>query len=91
MPQLEDGEPQVSMLNLLPMQAALFLFTYELFLSVCICLSGLSGPDSTNWSSSTAPVRFTRQLNEAESNLLLACAADGGVRVWRNYLTKGEG
>jgi hypothetical protein len=33
---------------------------------------------------------FTRQLNEAESNLLLACAADGGVRVWRNYLTRGR-
>lgn len=31
-----------------------------------------------------------RQLNEAESNLLLACASDGAVRVWRSYLHSGN-
>lgn len=31
-----------------------------------------------------------RQLNEAESNLLLTCAADGAVRIWRSYLNAGN-
>jgi WD40 repeat protein len=31
-----------------------------------------------------------RQLNEIETNLLLACAADGAVRVWRSYLHAGQ-
>ena len=33
---------------------------------------------------------YLRQLNEAESNLLLACASDGAVRVWRSYLHSGN-
>lgn len=33
---------------------------------------------------------YLRQLNEAESNLLLTCAADGAVRVWRSYLHSGN-
>eukprot|EP00879_Flechtneria_rotunda_P031613 GHRR01034550.1.p1 GENE.GHRR01034550.1~~GHRR01034550.1.p1 ORF type:complete len:399 (+),score=147.66 GHRR01034550.1:297-1493(+) len=39
--------------------------------------------------SSSATVVFARQLNEAESNLLLTGAADGAVRVWRAYLNQG--
>jgi hypothetical protein len=38
--------------------------------------------------SSSATVSFARQLNEAESNLLLTGAADGAVRIWRAYLNQ---
>lgn len=38
--------------------------------------------------SSTAAVTYARQLNEAESNLLLTGAADGAVRIWRSYLNQ---
>lgn len=38
--------------------------------------------------SSNATVTFARQLNEAESNLLLTGAADGAVRIWRAYLNQ---
>lgn len=33
---------------------------------------------------------YLRQLNEAESNLLLTCASDGAVRLWRSYLHSGN-
>jgi len=37
-----------------------------------------------------ASLVYMRQLNEAESNLLLTCASDGAVRVWRSYLHSGN-
>ena len=30
------------------------------------------------------------QLNELHNGLLMACAADGSVRVWRNYAVRGQ-
>lgn len=30
------------------------------------------------------------QLNELHNGLLMACAADGSVRVWRNYTLRGQ-
>ena len=35
-------------------------------------------------------VRFLHQLNELQDGLLMAGAADGAVRVWRNYTVKGD-
>ena len=35
-------------------------------------------------------VRFLHQLNELQDGLLMAGAADGAVRVWRNYTVKGN-
>ena len=35
-------------------------------------------------------VRFLHQLNELQDGLLMAGAADGAVRVWRNYTVKGS-
>jgi hypothetical protein len=37
-----------------------------------------------------AHVTLLRQLNEAESNLLLAGTSDGAVRVWRTYALQGS-
>ncbi len=38
------------------------------------------------------PVTVTAlyQLNELADGLLVACAADGAVRVWRNYTRRGH-
>jgi WD40 repeat protein len=36
-----------------------------------------------------ASVTFLKQLNETDSNMLLACAADGAVRIWRSYTRSG--
>lgn len=30
------------------------------------------------------------QLNELHNGLLMACAADGAVRIWRNYAVRGQ-
>jgi regulator-associated protein of mTOR len=35
-------------------------------------------------------VVYMRQLNESDSNLLLAASADGAVAVWRSYLKRGN-
>ncbi|EFN54506.1 hypothetical protein CHLNCDRAFT_135218 [Chlorella variabilis] len=38
----------------------------------------------------TVGVRALYQLNELHNGLLMACAADGSVRVWRNYAVRGQ-
>lgn len=40
-----------------------------------------------------APVHLLRtcpQLNELHNGLLMACTADGSVRVWRDYTLRGQ-
>lgn len=36
------------------------------------------------------PICPPNQLNELHNGLLMACVADGAVRVWRNYAERGQ-
>jgi hypothetical protein len=50
-----------------------------------LAVEALTPPGCT----SSPTITFARQLNEAESNLLLTGGTDGSVRVWRAYLNPG--
>ncbi|PSC68711.1 Regulatory-associated of TOR 1 [Micractinium conductrix] len=56
---------------------------------------GVGGASSSSRSSGVplgppVSVRALYQLNELHNGLLLACAADGSVRVWRDYALRGQ-
>ena len=58
---------------------------------LCCCWnSGEGVGERKGEKSSPACVTFLHQLNEVQEGLLMAAAAEGAVRIWRNYTIKSE-
>ncbi|KAL4426136.1 hypothetical protein ABPG77_007418 [Micractinium sp. CCAP 211/92] len=53
-------------------------------------LPGASGRGGSAAAGLPVGVRALYQLNELHSGLLMACAADGSVRIWRDYTLRGQ-